>query len=207
MNPQQIPPQQPPPSGQPTQPSPPLPPSPELPQIAPPPPSTSITKPNRRFKLASLAVVPIGFVVFMILYALAAAPQKIAESSSDVEPTTQQAMTSENSYAQNTAQKNEAANMTASISEYITNNNGKLPANSTQLESALMSYASARDSEYTLTYKSSYSAADLPKDAYELYYFGGYTCDNNETVRTGSSRQFTIVYATVDGTQRCMTNV
>jgi type II secretory pathway pseudopilin PulG len=205
MNPEQIPPQQPQPPAQPTPPPAPVLPSPPLSPVAPPPPAATIAKPKRGFKLALLVIVPIGLVLLMIIYAFATTSQKAAESSFVTEPVAEQA-TAMDSYAHDTAQKNEAANMTSSINEYIANNNGKLPANSAELQSALVDYFPATDSEYALSFKSSYSTADLPKDTYELYYFGGYTCDDNKTVRAGSSRQFTIVYASVDGTQRCMAN-
>lgn len=151
--------------------------------------------------LLSLTVIPMLIVVVSIVLVLSTHPQKVQNTS-------QRTATGEASdnylsgQAKKTEQKNDILNIITSINEYIANSNGKLPGSYAELQSAVESAGTL----YTPAYKEAYTPSDVPASEYDLYYYGGYTCDGDVPPVTGALRQFAIVYRTPDGELQCLAN-
>ncbi len=103
-----------------------------------------------------------------------------------------------------TQNKSNLSKLVVAISEYSTNNNGKLPAGSDIDNAFISQYLSGQFNDPTTN--SLYKIVESDPKSGEVQYKTSYTCGSNSTIIAGSRRQFATRVLLSDGTFYCAAN-
>jgi hypothetical protein len=205
------------PATNPAQPVPPVSPVQTPPQVQSPYPYQQPKQPNKLTPIIiGGVVILIGIVVGAFLLLGGGKPESSNQSNTNQSATaeqdevveeTEQEQTAEPSVEQSqldTQQKNSAAKLTAAITEYTANNNGKLPAASEINSAFITQYLNGTFNDPGTG--SVYKIVETDPTAGEIQYKTASTCGSDNTVVAGSRRQIAVRVPLSNGTYYCASN-